>query len=267
MRYAGPKLSTCRESRAAEPYPCLNPSSRLSAVSAYITRTHTSQAIHGMNSLFGLASRAPGLMFGKALYEGILLPVPFAHFFVARLQVRGRGCGFSAWVRALSGGRALPRAHRHHMKLLVCACNSRSMRQDQLRPLPSLQGRQPLFDDLATLDPELHKNLLMVGGCRTCLSVLLQYCGTPDQGFRALAHRCHRLLHRRVPVGTLFNSLLPPQVMVDPITPLHRCPPPQVKRYEGDVSDLCLAFSAETDVFGCPVRHELLPGRGDTPVT
>ncbi len=24
------------------------------------------------------------------------------------------------------------------------------------------QGRQPLFDDLATLDPELHKNLLMV---------------------------------------------------------------------------------------------------------
>ncbi|KAG2483869.1 hypothetical protein HYH03_017266 [Edaphochlamys debaryana] len=89
-----------------------------------------------------------GLMFGKALYEGILLPVPFAHFFVARLQ-----------------------------------------------------GRQPLFDDLATLDPELHKNLLMV------------------------------------------------------------------KRYEGDVSDLSLTFSAETDYFGCPVHHELLPGRGDEPVT
>ncbi|KAG2440299.1 hypothetical protein HXX76_004410 [Chlamydomonas incerta] len=89
-----------------------------------------------------------GLMFGKALYEGILLPVPFAHFFVARLQ-----------------------------------------------------GRQPLFDDLATLDPELHKNLLMV------------------------------------------------------------------KRYEGDVADLCLSFSAETDYFGTPVHHELLPGRGDEPVT
>eukprot|EP00198_Chlamydomonas_reinhardtii_P008168 XP_001697505.1 ubiquitin-protein ligase [Chlamydomonas reinhardtii] len=89
-----------------------------------------------------------GLMFGKALYEGILLPVPFAHFFVARLQ-----------------------------------------------------GRQPLFDDLATLDPELHKNLLMV------------------------------------------------------------------KRYEGDVTDLCLSFSAETDYFGTPVHHELLPGRGDEPVT
>ncbi|GFR45588.1 hypothetical protein Agub_g6983 [Astrephomene gubernaculifera] len=50
-----------------------------------------------------------GLMFGKALYEGILLPVPFAHFFIARLQ-----------------------------------------------------GRAPLFDDLASLDPQLHKNLLMV---------------------------------------------------------------------------------------------------------
>ncbi|GLI64228.1 hypothetical protein VaNZ11_007426 [Volvox africanus] len=89
-----------------------------------------------------------GLMFGKALYEGILLPVPFAHFFVARLQ-----------------------------------------------------GRQPLFDDLSSLDPELHKNLLMV------------------------------------------------------------------KRYEGDVSDLCLTFSADTDFLGCPVHHELLPGRGDMPVT
>ncbi|GIL45377.1 hypothetical protein Vafri_2627 [Volvox africanus] len=89
-----------------------------------------------------------GLMFGKALYEGILLPVPFAHFFVARLQ-----------------------------------------------------GRQPLFDDLSSLDPELHKNLLMV------------------------------------------------------------------KRYEGDVSDMCLSFSADTDFLGCPVHHELLPGRGDMPVT
>ncbi|GIL94061.1 hypothetical protein Vretimale_394 [Volvox reticuliferus] len=89
-----------------------------------------------------------GLMFGKALYEGILLPVPFAHFFVARLQ-----------------------------------------------------GRQPLFDDLSSLDPELHKNLL------------------------------------------------------------------KVKRYEGDVSDLCLTFSADTDFLGCPVHHELLPGRGDMPVT
>ncbi|PNH11212.1 E3 ubiquitin-protein ligase [Tetrabaena socialis] len=89
-----------------------------------------------------------GLMFGKALYEGILLPVPFAHFFVSRLQ-----------------------------------------------------GRQPLFDDLATLDPELHKNLLMV------------------------------------------------------------------KRYEGEVADLGLTFSAETDFFGSAVHHELLPGRGDEPVT
>lgn len=42
----------------------------------------------------------------------------------------------------------------------------------ELLSLPYPQGRQPLFDDLATLDPELHKNLLMVGGwgggCRTC---------------------------------------------------------------------------------------------------
>jgi ubiquitin-protein ligase E3 C len=51
----------------------------------------------------------PGLMVGKALYEGILVNVSFAPFFVARLQ-----------------------------------------------------GRTPLFDDLATLDPELHKSLLLV---------------------------------------------------------------------------------------------------------
>ncbi|EFJ40292.1 hypothetical protein VOLCADRAFT_99935 [Volvox carteri f. nagariensis] len=97
-----------------------------------------------------------GLMFGKALYEGILLPVPLAHFFISRLQ-------------------------------LLTA----------VRP----PGRQPLFDDLASLDPELHKNLLMV------------------------------------------------------------------KRYEGDVADLGLTFSADTDYLGCPAHHELLTGRGDMPVT
>lgn len=48
-----------------------------------------------------------GLVFGKALYEGILLDVTLAPFFVARLQ-----------------------------------------------------GRRPLFDDLAGLDAELHRNLL-----------------------------------------------------------------------------------------------------------
>ena len=48
-----------------------------------------------------------GLVFGKALYEGILLDVSLAPFFVARLQ-----------------------------------------------------GRRPLFDDLAGLDADLHRNLL-----------------------------------------------------------------------------------------------------------
>ncbi|EIE23025.1 hypothetical protein COCSUDRAFT_15978, partial [Coccomyxa subellipsoidea C-169] len=48
-----------------------------------------------------------GLVFGKALYEGILLDTPLAPFFVARLQ-----------------------------------------------------GRRPMFDELAALDPELHRNLL-----------------------------------------------------------------------------------------------------------
>ncbi|GAX84732.1 hypothetical protein CEUSTIGMA_g12154.t1 [Chlamydomonas eustigma] len=50
-----------------------------------------------------------GLMVGKALYEGILINVAFAPFFVARLQ-----------------------------------------------------GRTPMFDDLSTLDPELHRSLLQV---------------------------------------------------------------------------------------------------------
>ncbi|KAK9815844.1 hypothetical protein WJX72_010650 [[Myrmecia] bisecta] len=50
-----------------------------------------------------------GLVFGKALYEGILLDMPLAPFFVARLQ-----------------------------------------------------GRRPLFDELAALDPELHRSLVQL---------------------------------------------------------------------------------------------------------
>lgn len=52
-------------------------------------------------------------MFGKALYEGILLPVPLAPFFVS-----------------------------------------------------SLQGRSAHVDDLAALDPQLHKNIVMVSSRR-----------------------------------------------------------------------------------------------------
>lgn len=53
-------------------------------------------------------------MFGKALYEGILLPVPFAHFFVARLQVRAAGLGprqrqAAVTARSRSKGRREPR--------------------------------------------------------------------------------------------------------------------------------------------------------------
>ncbi len=52
-----------------------------------------------------------GLMVGKALYEGILINVALAPFFVTRLQ-----------------------------------------------------GRTPTLDDLATLDPGLHKSLVQAGG-------------------------------------------------------------------------------------------------------
>ena len=53
-----------------------------------------------------------GLVVGKALYEGILLDVPLASFFVARLQ-----------------------------------------------------GRRPMFDELVTLDADLHKSLLQLKRC------------------------------------------------------------------------------------------------------
>jgi hypothetical protein len=65
-------------------------------------------AAEHLDSTLG-ALRFLGLMFGKALYEGILLDVPLAPFFVSRLQ-----------------------------------------------------GRQATFDELAALDPELHRSLLQV---------------------------------------------------------------------------------------------------------
>ncbi|KAH7617236.1 putative E3 ubiquitin-protein ligase UPL7 [Nannochloris sp. 'desiccata'] len=63
------------------------------------------QSLEEGPSLFTLA----GLVLGKALYEGILLPAPLAAFFIARLQ-----------------------------------------------------GRLPTLDDLAALDPEVHRNLIQV---------------------------------------------------------------------------------------------------------
>ncbi len=49
-------------------------------------------------------------------------------------------------------------------------------------------------------------------------------------------------------------------------------PPPyphttQVKRYTGDVSELCLDFTVEDSLLGRTLTQELLPGRGSTPVT
>ncbi|KAK9832830.1 hypothetical protein WJX81_005036 [Elliptochloris bilobata] len=64
-----------------------------------------------------------------------------------------------------------------------------------------LQGRRPLLDDLAALDPQLHKSLTAL------------------------------------------------------------------KRYDGDVADLCLDFTAEDEAFGARRLTELLPGGADTPVT
>lgn len=61
--------------------------------------------------LLPLPRRPSGSLLGKALYEGILVDVPLAPFFVARLQ-----------------------------------------------------GRTPMFDDLASLDQGLHRSLVQVRG-------------------------------------------------------------------------------------------------------
>lgn len=90
----------------------------------------------------GLAAlEALGLVLGRALYEGLLLDLPLAPFFVSRLQ-----------------------------------------------------GRWPLFDELQALDPEVYRSLM------------------------------------------------------------------RLKRYDGDVADLCLDFSVESDFLGCKVSEELVPG-------
>ncbi|KAL4428287.1 hypothetical protein ABPG75_002376 [Micractinium tetrahymenae] len=90
----------------------------------------------------GLAAlEALGLVLGRALYEGLLLDLPLAPFFVSRLQ-----------------------------------------------------GRWPLFDELQALDPEVYRSLM------------------------------------------------------------------QLKRFEGQIDDLCLDFTVESDFLGSKVSEELVPG-------
>ena len=89
-----------------------------------------------------------GLMLGKALYEGLLIDVPLAPFFLLKLQ-----------------------------------------------------ERMLMFDDLATLDRDLHRNLI------------------------------------------------------------------QVKRYDGDASDLGLDFTVEAEIVGKRTTEELIPGGSEMPVT
>jgi len=105
--------------------------------------TLAEQHPRGINMLYFI-----GQMLGKALYEGLLIDIPLAPFFILRLQ-----------------------------------------------------EQTPTFDDLATLDSDLHRNLI------------------------------------------------------------------QLKRYEGDASDLGLVFSVEAEIFGKRVTEELLPGGSDIPVT
>ena len=89
-----------------------------------------------------------GQMLGKALYEGLLIDVPLAPFFLLKLQ-----------------------------------------------------ERTLMFDDIATLDTDLHRNLI------------------------------------------------------------------QVKRYDGDASDLGLDFTVEAEILGKRVTEELIPGGSEIPVT
>lgn len=97
----------------------------------------------GIHNLYFL-----GEMLGKALYEGLLIDIPLAPFFLLRLQ-----------------------------------------------------GQTLLFDDLVTLDADLHRNLI------------------------------------------------------------------QVKRYDGDASDLGLDFTVEAEIFGRRVSEELVPGGSEMHVS
>ena len=88
--------------------------------------------------------RMLGLLLGKALFEGILLDVPLAHFFVRRLQV-------SAALASLSPA-ALPRA----MPSIYTDAAQEPIQQR------TSQARRPTFDDLRTVDEDVHRNLITV---------------------------------------------------------------------------------------------------------
>ncbi len=132
-----------------------------------------------------------GLVLGRALYEGLLLDLPLAPFFVSRLQARRASLPRSPpWIPC-------PCCQRPVAGACAAALISAGLRKGTSRALllsdpidflaVSLQGRWPLFDELQALDPEVYRSLM------------------------------------------------------------------QIKRYDGDVADLCLDFSGQLG--GCAARR------------
>lgn len=94
-------------------------------------------------------------MLGRALYEGVLLEAPLAPFFVGVLQV--------------TAGRAGRRIGRAQMTRGGCLCimpsqapgppPEHALPRSRTAHCTRAQGRRPLFDELAGLDPEVHRSL------------------------------------------------------------------------------------------------------------
>jgi hypothetical protein len=99
-------------------------------------------------------------MVGKALYEGILLNVAFAPFFITRLQVGAR----HSQLRQTAVCTAMQAAQLSTEQHVLCSYGT--------APLSCLlcmaQGRTPMLDDLRTLDPDLYRSLMQVGRVVAC---------------------------------------------------------------------------------------------------
>ena len=212
--------------------------------------------------------RMLGALLGKALVEGILLDVPLAHFFVTRLQVCDASCHIGCRscaqgccpmstccmledaqsklvlkVSKMVDRDAVPvESAVYH--LLICSCKQQ-VRRTRFARYPvahcasvsllaqcfccAVQGRRPTFDDLRTVDEDVHRNLLTVKRC-------------------ACAHCLPRLLilASKVPLPGQATQLKSAQQLGGSFTKT-----PHVDgRYEGDVEDLCLDFTVEYEAYG-----------------
>lgn len=107
-----------------------------------------------------------GLVLGRALYEGLLLDLPLAPFFVSRLQARRASlprpppwASCPCCQRPVDGACAAALISASLSKGPSCAL----LTDPFLFFLTvSLQGRWPLFDELQALDPEVYRSLMQI---------------------------------------------------------------------------------------------------------